>query len=376
MSVAEGLLNIPPNVKNSDPLTPLNQQYVTLDQLSEHYRIFINRVQQQLATLGGGGETTLQYLDDISGIATDISAYDGMYLQVDLSQTGPDVHKKFKFGEVTVGAAGTWRYDASGISTSKNIGIGTTSAADTALLVVGDAWMSGNLSVAGTVTHNDVQNLESIGIVTAQTGIRVITGGIDVSAGIVTAPSTLVGSAVTTDSKGIRVAGVVTATSFVGDGGSLTGIDATAIQTGTTKVQTSTPGISNEVGGLGIGTFSGAGLNVTGVVTATEFHGDGSTLTGISIGSSTWYAPSTVAGLSTTKVIGVNTTTAVGTAGSEGAIQSHGNVNITDGALVISQIVNQDVTIPAGKNGLLIGPTTIGTGNTVDVAADSVLVIV
>ena len=319
MSVAEGLLNIPPNVKNSDPLTPLDQKYVTLDQLSEHYRLFINRVQQQLATLGGGGETTLQYLDDISGIATDISAYDGMYLQVDLSQTGPDVHKKFKFGEITVGAAGTWRYDVSGISTSKNIGIGTTSAADTALLVVGDAWMSGNLSVAGTVTHNDVQNLESIGIVTAQTGIRVITGGIDVSAGIVTAPSTLVGSAVTTDSKGIRVAGIVT---------------------------------------------------------ATEFHGDGSTLTGISIGSSTWYAPSTVAGLSTTKVIGVNTTTAVGTAGSEGAIQSHGNVNITDGALVISQIVNQDVTIPTGKNGLLIGPTTIGTGNTVDVAADSVLVIV
>ena len=376
MSVAEGLLNIPPNVKNSDPLTPLDQKYVTLDQLSEHYRLFINRVQQQLATLGGGGETTLQYLDDISGIATDISAYDGMYLQVDLSQTGSDANKKFKFGEVTVGAAGTWRYDVSGISTSKNIGIGTTSAADTALLVVGDAWMSGNLSVAGTVTHNDVQNLESIGIVTAQTGIRVITGGIDVSAGIVTAPSTLVGSAVTTDSKGIRVAGVVTATSFVGDGGSLTGIDATAIKTGTTKVQTSTPGISNEVGGLGIGTFSGAGLNVTGVVTATEFHGDGSTLTGISIGSSTWYAPSTVAGLSTTKVIGVNTTTAVGTAGSEGAIQSHGNVNITDGALVISQIVNQDVTIPAGKNGLLIGPTTIGTGNTVDVAEDSVLVIV
>ena len=199
MSVAEGLLNIPPNVKNSDPLTPLDQKYVTLDQLSEHYRIFINRVQQQLATLGGGGETTLQYLDDISGIATDISSYDGMYLQVDLSQTGSDANKKFKFGEITVGAAGTWRYDVSGISTSKNIGIGTTSAADTALLVVGDAWMSGNLSVAGTVTHNDVQNLESIGIVTAQTGIRVITGGIDVSAGIVTAPSTLVGSAVIGD---------------------------------------------------------------------------------------------------------------------------------------------------------------------------------
>jgi hypothetical protein len=27
--------------------------------------LFINRVQQQLSTLGGGGETRLKYLDDI-----------------------------------------------------------------------------------------------------------------------------------------------------------------------------------------------------------------------------------------------------------------------------------------------------------------------
>ena len=355
MSVAEGLLNIPPNVKNSDPLTPLDQKYVTLDQLSEHYRLFINRVQQQLATLGGGGETTLQYLDDISGIATDISAYDGMYLQVDLSQTGSDAHKKFKFGEITVGAAGTWRYDVSGISTSKNIGIGTTSAADTALLVVGDAWMSGNLSVAGTVTHNDVQNLESIGIVTAQTGIRVISGGIDVTAGLTTFPNVDInGGAIDGTPIGAATSSSGRFTTLFSSGG-LTASSAVVGSAVTTDAQ---------------------GVRVAGIVTATEFHGDGSTLTGVSAGSSTWYAPSTVAGLSTTKVIGVNTTTAVGTAGSEGAIQSHGNVNITDGALVISQIVNQDVTIPAGKNGLLIGPTTIGTGNTVDVAADSVLVIV
>jgi len=354
-SVEEGLLNIPPNVDNSDPLTPLDQRYVTLDQLSQHYRIFINRVQQQLATLGGGGETTLQYLDDISGIATDISAYDGMYLQVDLSQTGSDVHKKFKFGEITVGAAGTWRYDVSGISTSKNIGIGTTSAADTALLVVGDAWMSGNLSVAGTVTHNDVQNLESIGIVTAQTGIRVISGGIDVTAGLTTFPNV--------DINGGAIDGTP-----IGAASSSSGRFTTLFSSGGLTA-------SSAVVGSAV-TTDAQGVRVAGIVTATEFHGDGSTLTGVSAGSSTWYAPSTVAGLSTTKVVGVNTTTAVGTAGSEGAIQAHGNVNITDGALVISQIVNRDVTIPTGKNGLLIGPTTIGTGNTVDVAADSVLVIV
>ena len=43
----EGLLNIPPDVKNSDPLTPLDQEYVTLEDLQSHYRLFINRVQQQ-----------------------------------------------------------------------------------------------------------------------------------------------------------------------------------------------------------------------------------------------------------------------------------------------------------------------------------------
>jgi len=68
--IQEGLLNEPPETKNSDPLTPLNQNFVTLTQLQEHYRLFINRIQQQLATFGGGGETRLRYLDDVVGVAT------------------------------------------------------------------------------------------------------------------------------------------------------------------------------------------------------------------------------------------------------------------------------------------------------------------
>ena len=61
----EGLLNEPPSVKTSDPLTPLDQNYVTLDQLQNHYRTFINRIQQQLSTLGGGGAVRLDDLDDV-----------------------------------------------------------------------------------------------------------------------------------------------------------------------------------------------------------------------------------------------------------------------------------------------------------------------
>ncbi len=53
--------------------------------------------------------------------------------------------------------------------------------------------------------------------------------------GIVTATSftgdltgNVVGTAVTTDSQGIRAAGIVTATSFTGDGGNLTGLNIPA----------------------------------------------------------------------------------------------------------------------------------------------------
>jgi hypothetical protein len=64
-NLTEGLLNEPPNVKNSDPLTPLDQNFVTVKQLNDHYQLFINRIQQQMATIGGGGETQFKFLDDV-----------------------------------------------------------------------------------------------------------------------------------------------------------------------------------------------------------------------------------------------------------------------------------------------------------------------
>ena len=76
----------------------------------------------------------------------------------------------------------------------------------------------------------------------------------------------------------------MSATSFVGSGANLTGIDATAIQTGTTKVQTSATLITNQISGVGIATVQAGGINVTGIVTANSFKGDGSQLTGISGG--------------------------------------------------------------------------------------------
>ena len=61
----EGLLNEPPETNNEDPLTPLDQNFVTQDDLKQHYTTFLNRIQQQLSTLGGGGAVRIQDMDDV-----------------------------------------------------------------------------------------------------------------------------------------------------------------------------------------------------------------------------------------------------------------------------------------------------------------------
>jgi len=63
------------------------------------------------------------------------------------------------------------------------------------------ATFTGNVSVGGTLTYEDVTNIDSLGIVTARTGIKVLAGG-------------------------INAVGVVTATSFVGSGLNLTNLPA------------------------------------------------------------------------------------------------------------------------------------------------------
>jgi len=60
---------------------------------------------------------------------------------------------------------------------------------------------SGNVSIAGTLTYEDVTNIDSVGLITARSGIIVI-------------------------SNGISAVGVITATSFSGDGSGLTGVES------------------------------------------------------------------------------------------------------------------------------------------------------
>ena len=70
--------------------------------------------------------------------------------------------------------------------------------------------VTGNLGVGGTVTYEDVSNVDSVGVVTARAGINLVGNDLNVGSNI------KIGNA----------SGIITATSYRGDGSQLTGMSA------------------------------------------------------------------------------------------------------------------------------------------------------
>ena len=86
-------------------------------------------------------------------------------------------------------------------------------------VVVGAAaTFTGNVTIGGTITYDDVTRIDSVGIVPAGGGLFV---------GRNEGTGTGIGATFTTAGDAI-LAGVVTATSFAGDGGDLTGLNIPA----------------------------------------------------------------------------------------------------------------------------------------------------
>ena len=126
------------------------------------------------------------------------------------------------------------------VLTSLTSGTMTTAATDADL-----SWNSStntlsatNVSIAGTLTYEDVTNVDSIGVITARSGIVVSAGGINAT-------------------------GVVTATSFSGSGANLTGLPASGvqIQSGGSTLGSGVTSINFQSGATV--TASGAGSTIT-----------------------------------------------------------------------------------------------------------------
>ena len=165
-SEIEKLKEQPVTVKeDADPLLPLEQKFVTFEDLATHYRTFINRIQQQLSSLGGGGEVNLRYLDDIDRS----SISDGKVLSYDAAT------KKFKF--ISPGAASSlWNEDGADIYRNSNVGINSADP-QVALDVVGDVSVTGIVTV-GTETITIDPTLNRITI-DAPGGNQIIIDGND-----------------------------------------------------------------------------------------------------------------------------------------------------------------------------------------------------
>jgi len=89
---------------------------------------------------------------------------------------------------------------------------------------------------------NQITNENANGAPNFPHGITV-TGIVTASTASTTMDQIVVGSAVTANSQGIDVTGIVTATQFKGDGSVLTGIDASSLKNGSdVKVQANASG--------------------------------------------------------------------------------------------------------------------------------------
>tara|TARA_A100001015_G_scaffold282354_1_gene346536 strand:- start:5765 stop:7537 length:1773 start_codon:yes stop_codon:yes gene_type:complete len=226
-SLSEGLLDDEKEEKN----------FATLDDLSNHYRLFVNRIQQQLSTLGGGGETRLEFLDDVDRTSAKV---DGKFLKYD-SSIG-------KFIGADGGGASGQGLSTTGFSTGFGLHINPTGTAVTFaedLVVVGNARVTGILSI-GTSSIVLDPNAKSIGGITE---IKI-------------------------ESSDSSLAPIILKQAPKGDPeeGKIKFIKTEKDENGN-DVET------DEEVSVGIGTT--VSINTTGIITAFAFFGDGSNLTGV-----------------------------------------------------------------------------------------------
>ena len=177
---------------------------------------------------------------------------------------------------------------AAGLTGTPNITVGSVTASTGSF--------SGNVTVGGTLTYEDVTNIDSVGLITARSGVSVTGGDIKV------------GSAVTISQDNIFTTGIVTATTFVGNvTGNASGSAATLATARTIggvsfdgSANINLPGVNaagnqNTTGNAATATLATNASGLTGypsitvgtVTAASVILNDGAVLSGVSTTSST-----------------------------------------------------------------------------------------
>ena len=186
--------------------------------------------------------------------------------------------------------------------------IATLNGSDSVLSVggtvnfVSDVSIGGTVSIAGTLTYEDVTNVDAVGLITARDGIKVGSGvtlsvdGDIFATGVVTATTfsgtfsgdgtSLTGVASTdnirtntnaTFLQNVNVSGTTTATNFIGGGANLTSLNATQLTSGTIpdgRFPATLPAVSGaNLTGIEVG-MSTASAQVSGITTVVDLSKD------------------------------------------------------------------------------------------------------
>ena len=195
------LLNEPPEEaedigSGQDPLTPMDQKFATLSDLASHYRIFINRIQTQLSTMGGGGAGFIKDLDDVTFDGTDgqlliynsssskwvgiASTEVGGGAASELAENATGVNLTLSgnlnvTGDIVYDEANARNWNVSGVATATKLHVGVdTGFYSEDLVVNGDARVTGILTVGeGSITIDpnakQISGIDEIIIGTATT---------------------------------------------------------------------------------------------------------------------------------------------------------------------------------------------------------------
>ena len=231
---------------------------------------------------------------------------------VKINSNFSEIYTRFGDGNNLTAIGGTWVTTAAGIHTLKNVGIGTTNprfklevgavgSSGTTLFVNGDARVTGIVTIGpASITLNGITNIINVG-----TGIT-----INGSTGVIQATSVVVGGTTIT---GAGVTSI-TAGSGISVNQSTGNVTITATGSGGSSQFVTTAAGIHTLSNVGIGTTNPTSVltvtgnaKIIGVVTATSFSGDGSGLTGVvGSGSSQWVT--TAAGIHTLSNVGIGTT--------------------------------------------------------------------
>ena len=119
--------------------------------------------------------------------------------------------------------------------------------------------ITGNLGVSGVLTYEDVTNIDSVGVITARSGIKI-------------GPTAGVAGTFFADGSYVT-AGIITATTFHGSGANLTGISGVSVANQADNRLITATGTTDALNGETNLTFDGSQLVVKGADTATGSGG-------------------------------------------------------------------------------------------------------